>query len=61
MANPTTGVIGPVLTGVTQLSHHPAQGPTARRALAARSDRVTRLGTAAALAGPLLASASPGR
>ena len=54
MANPITGAIGHVLTGVVQLSARtPAQGSTARRAPVAPADRVTRSMTAAALAGPL--------
>ena len=39
-------------------SKYPAQGPVARRAHAAPSDRVTKLMTAAAHAGPLPASVS---
>ena len=54
MANPVTGAIGHVLTGVVQLSARtPAPRPTTQRTPAAPSDRVTRSRTAAAPAGPL--------
>lgn len=54
MANPITGAIGHVLTGVVQLSARTsAPGPTGSRAPAAPSTRVTRSMAAAALTGPL--------
>ncbi len=54
MAAPITGAMGHILTGVAQLSARTlASGPTARRAPAAPSDRVTRSMTTAALTGPL--------